>query len=190
MTSSVAANETLPLLSTSQSRRRSSIVACILIAVSQGFERVVFWGVLVSLPTVLGSYPLCWTTENTNSAQLIYLGITFWLSFLVGYISDAFLPRVLVIASGFLLHFLGFIYPTFMCLTYYPTVGTGNLTSNCANISTKGLKQVWSSSGENIAANGNCLFLIIISGLLIAIGSAALRTNLAPFGADQVNLVI
>lgn len=168
--------------------RRSYIKACILIALAQFFERVSFYGIVGSMEALLRSYPLCWEHfSNINNVRLVFMGISFFTAFLFGYLADAYIQRYFVILLGFVLHIAGMIY--FVILGH--SLDTVHKSSTTAQIS-ENICTVGNTTGVDLPlcyhVNGEvyCTASIYVFVVVIAIGSSAVRTNLAPFGADQV----
>lgn len=163
--------------------RKKRIFSCILIAIAQGFERMAFYGIVFSIPTWFTT-AIFWSNESINLLQFAFVGLSLWLSFITGYISDTFVSRYVMINFGFFLHICGFVYPSIVTAHVVK-----NMSMNAYNRHFNGCGSVISADtteqGPVIVTSQDERYLIL-SGIIIAIGSAAIRTNLAPFGADQV----
>lgn len=170
-------------------RTRKRYIACVFIALAQCLERISFYGMIGSMEALLTVYPLCWASSDTYTLKYAFNGLTFFTAFLFGYLADAYIQRYYVVILGFLLHLVGIIY--FVMLGYYmymshilEDIHVDNMQCTSSNNSTKISYTL--PLCYHIDGNAECTAPIYVFVTIIALGSSAVRTNLSPFGADQV----
>ena len=179
-------------------------LACVTILLSELLERLSFYGVSFNLVLFLNHEPFSWASVDASNAQFIFQGFSFGFSFFAGYIADAHVGRFRTIllfgvflAVGYTLLFFGSMHGQFGGL---PSICFAGNKSNYPEPSVR----PWSDLSPAMRNVGNwtpfisptsmtdvgdtpCQPVIFIALLCIAIGTAAFRTNVAPFGADQVS---
>nr|XP_009668779.1 PREDICTED: solute carrier family 15 member 3 [Struthio camelus australis] len=145
-------------------------------------ERAAFFGIVANLVLYLNSSTFNWGGTQASRASLLFLGASYLLSPIGGWLADVYLGRYGTVALSFLLYLLA------ACLL--PTMASldGRL-SLCGQMS--------SYSIQNCSVNdtGMCpgqpqyqyCAPVVYSGLLLlALGVSSVRANLTSFGADQV----
>lgn len=169
---------------------RRLMLCCSLISVAQGLERVTFFALMASTKTMFSGYPLYMLDKGYvegGRALLLFLGSTFLLSFLFGYISDAYIQRYKIILLGFtsliagvsllatLSFYVDIIRKSFIKIQPANQTNSSHFADHIPLCSTL-------NDGEI-----DCTGVGLASILLIVMGSSALRTNLIVIGADQVS---
>lgn len=185
-------DESTPLLPNMGRReaRKMLLTACILLTIAQGLERMSTFGIDASLVDIISSYPICalrslnhWM-ETATVITHTFVGVMFALSLPIGYISDAFVPRHIVVIIGYFLHIGGVIILLVMGASY--NTDDANATNSCESLNNTAImtRRVRLCSYHN--NENDCTAVIWISISLIILGSALIRTNLIPLAAIQV----
>ena len=166
---------------------RQRKLACAAILVAEGLERLAFYSLTGNLIFFLMKEPLCWESTSASAANMICTGIMFVTGLLAGWISDSHLGRYYTLVLGFVIYIFGFAYLPVLGSsvsrvhtknTIYK-YGYGTVCDACYNETSPLLCL-------DIDEEHTCSTSIYLSLSLIAFGAGIVRTNLAPFGGDQV----
>ncbi|XP_064620190.1 solute carrier family 15 member 4-like [Lineus longissimus] len=172
-------------------------------------ERIAFYGVTGNLVLFLNKDPFSWMSYNASNALFVFMGLSFVLCLFEGWLADAFLGRFKTIFIFFFVYLGGYIllpllfpYPfkrngedtelPQMCssVTYNTSNGTSfmSLAQHSLSILVQNWTVVITGDTPNRVSPGDeaCAPFVYLSLVLMAIGTAAIRTNIAPFGGDQM----
>ncbi len=195
-----------PLYGLSRPKRRA---ACTAIITTEMFERLAFYGLTANLVLFLNGDPFSWLAYEAANTLLIFLGITYMCSVLGGWIADTMLGRFKTILISFVIYICG---AALLILVGYASWKDPVVHSNDKNdsfitllcgfktacpVTTDapiGPVEMAEGVGANIGTTATpdcprqhyCGKVILPALLLIAIGTGSIRSNLSPFGADQV----
>lgn len=116
--------------STSQSRfeimsatRRRRLIACIMIGLTEFFERLAFYGLTGNLVMYFARRPLHWNAYNAAFASLLAQGVCYFSSIFFGWLSDGFLSKFTLLTLSFGLYAV--LYAVFPLLFPYYVPYTG-----------------------------------------------------------------
>ncbi|XP_053535275.1 solute carrier family 15 member 4 isoform X2 [Ictalurus punctatus] len=186
-------NESTPLLdSTGTHYRPESIfrgrrLACAAILLAESLERVAFYGITSNLVLFLNSSPFYWEGTLASQTPLIFMGVTYLVSPFGGWLADACLGKFWTIAGSFILYLLGML--------LFPFVSSDNTrVALCGEEMGFPVQPVECyNTSAPLPANVSCPTRqaycgpVIYTGLvLVALGVGAVKSNITPFGADQV----
>ncbi|XP_056628958.1 LOW QUALITY PROTEIN: solute carrier family 15 member 4 [Triplophysa dalaica] len=184
-------NESTPLLDTSSPRSDSVFqgrrLACAAVLLSESLERMAFYGITSNLVLFLNSSPFYWDGTLASQAPLIFMGVTYLISPFGGWLADACLGKFLTIALSFVLYLIG--------LLLFPFVASENTRNYLCGEEMAFPVQPAECFPVNgsVPANVTCINRkpycgpAVYSGLvLVALGVGAVKSNITPFGADQV----
>ena len=181
--------ERTPLLGRQPRRLTESTqrkLACAAVLIAEMLERVACYSLSGTLVFFLTKAPLCWDSSPATAIELIFTAVMYTTGLFGGWVSDSYLGRYPTIIGGYLIYFFGYWYmPT---LAYYshqvhphkyiqpipegtPCNSTWNTPRFCS---------------QDIDGDTACSASLIPFVIFIAIGAGVVRTNLAPFGGDQV----
>ncbi|XP_035641381.1 solute carrier family 15 member 4-like isoform X2 [Oncorhynchus keta] len=185
------ASENTPLLDSSSVCRTVSVfqgrrLACATILLAESLERVAFYGITSNLVLFLNSSPFYWDGTEASQAPLMFMGVTYLISPFAGWLADAYLGKFWTIAGSLILYFLGMLFFPFITYDYsrnalcgdeiaFPVQPAECLSSN--------------STPSNVTCPTRapyCGPVIYIGLVLIALGVGTVKSNITPFGADQV----
>nr|XP_060627098.1 solute carrier family 15 member 3 [Anolis sagrei ordinatus] len=176
----LASEEALDRPATSPFEGRKA--ACAAVLVVEILERAAFFGIVSNLVLYLNSSIFNWGGSQASRASLLFLGASYLLSPIGGWLADAYLGRYWTIALSFLLYLLT------ACLL--PAVASqdgrhwlcGEMPAYPVQPSCpKGSKDCM----EHLPSQ-YCAPVMYTGLLLLALGISSVKANLTPFGADQV----
>ncbi|XP_038059324.1 solute carrier family 15 member 4-like isoform X2 [Patiria miniata] len=167
--------------------RRRGACASILLAVM--FERLTFYGFSANLVMFLNESPFLWISYDAANAALIFTGLTYVSSVFGGLLADTLLGRFKTIVVSFILYGLGSV---LLVLIGYSSTSKSFRHSFCGN-DTSGWVPAPASNNSSVGPTEPpkssfmyCGWAVYVSLVVIALGSGSLRSNLSPFGGDQV----
>lgn len=149
------------------------------ILVTITFERIAFYSLAGNLVLFLNKNPFDWQSYNTVYALLYFFGISYLTSFFGGLLADSVLGRFKTLLLAFFTYVIGYAFLPVLAnikedLLELPDICGAN----------------WSSSNTGDSFDSpfeeKCSWLIFVVLTLIALGTGPFRSNIAPFGADQV----
>lgn len=159
-------------------------VAQCAILVTVTLEKVAFYSLAGNLVFFLNKYPYEWKSYNSMVALFFFFGISYLASFFGGLLADALVGRFKTLLLTFFVYLVGYIFLPLLRghndgsehLSLPKICGYGlNYTSNHPH-----------SDRDESPFDEYCSGLIFGVLTLIAVGSGPFRSNIAPFGADQV----
>lgn len=191
-------SESSPLLD-SDSRQRPPApsvfhgrrLACAAILLAESLERIAFYGITSNLVLFLNSNPFYWEGTKASQAPLMFMGVTYLISPFGGWLADAYLGKFWTIASSLILYFIGIMFFPFISNEEtrlrlcgeepaFPVQPAECLSTN-------------STPPSNVTCPIRSPYCgaVVYSGLfLIALGVGIVKSNITPFGADQVVLLL
>ncbi|XP_068422998.1 solute carrier family 15 member 4 [Clinocottus analis] len=186
-------NESTPLLDSGNSRPSPPSVfqgrrlACAAILLAESLERIAFYGITSNLVLFLNSSPFYWEGTQASQTPLMFMGVTYLISPFGGWLADAYFGKFWTIASSLILYFLGMLFFPFisnydtripLCgeVLAFPVQPAECLSTN-------------STPPSNVTCPNRATYCgpAVYGGLfLIALGVGTVKSNITPFGADQV----
>ena len=168
-------------------------VACGAILISVILERISFYGITGNLVLFLNKKPFDWESYHAMDALMIFFGITYIVAPLGGWIADAYLGRFWTLLISFVIYLCGVMVLPFLAsnssefalidLNDFDWSVSGNksrrsiLPKVCSNLGTYDSDSPFTE---------HCAWLVYLSLVVIAISSGTIKSNIAPFGSDQV----
>lgn len=192
-------------------------MACGFILVTEILERIAFYGIVANLVLFLGSEPMNWSSYNAAQASMVFTGLCYTTSLFGGWLADSVLGRFKTISLFFVIYIVGYIlmpvlaHPTYDKATQkvippqWCSSGNDSSSSNSAagydldrppEHLNSSERQMWIDTYMKLltAAPGSgtetCSWAIYLSLTIMAIGTGAVKANVAPFGADQVRPIM
>ena len=204
------------ILHARRSRWRTRI-ACGTVLLTEILERVAFYGAVGNLVMFLNQAPLNWTSYNATNALFLFTGFSYITALFGGWIADSLLGRFRTILLFFLFYLAGYIllpllrpnpdlntsltHPPEWCysspnttihnMTLMTTAGPSKIPINNAfsyNNGTVPATCLLDSFIQEESIESPCSWAVYLALTLMAVGNGAVKANISPFGADQVNL--
>lgn len=184
------ANESSPLLDSDNRPSPPSVfhgrrLACAAILLAESLERVAFYGITSNLVLFLNNSPFYWEGTQASQGLLTFMGITYLISPFGGWLADAYLGKFWTIASSLIVYLIGMLFFPFISQDKTRILLCGEETAfpvqpaECLNSTTpKNVTCSWRSP--------YCGSVVYIGLFLIALGVGTVKSNITPFGADQV----
>ena len=171
-----------PTPSVFQGRR----LACAAVLLAESLERIAFYGITANLVLFLNSDPFYWEGTQASQAPLMFMGVTYLISPFGGWLADAYLGKFWTIASSLILYFLGML--------FFPFISNeGTRIQLCGEQMAFPVQPSECMKNTTPPSNVTCPIRVpycgpaVYSGLfLIALGVGTVKSNITPFGADQV----
>lgn len=158
--------------------RRAAAAAVLLV---QMLERAAFFGVAGNLVLYLNSENLQWAGEQASRAALVFLGASYLLAPVGGWLADVYLGRFRAIALSLLLYLVA------SSLLPVTAVSDGR-RSFCGEMPEAQLAPACPSRGcLRSSPSPYCAPTLYVGLLLLALAASSVRSNLTSFGADQVS---
>ncbi|XP_072494891.1 solute carrier family 15 member 3 [Notamacropus eugenii] len=160
-----------------QGRRR---VACVAVLLAEMLERAAFFGISSNLVLYLNSLNFNWDGEQASRAALVFLGASYLLSPIGGWLADVYLGRYATIITSLL------IYLVASCLLPITAFPDGRRTF-CGEMPASIIQPSCSAKGcQRESPSPYCAPTMYGGLLLLALGISSVKVNLTSFGADQV----
>uniref|UniRef100_A0A8C0IUC1 Solute carrier family 15 member 3 n=1 Tax=Chelonoidis abingdonii TaxID=106734 RepID=A0A8C0IUC1_CHEAB len=156
--------------------------ACAAVLLVEILERAAFFGIVSNLVLYLNSSNFNWGGPQASRAALLFLGASYLLSPVGGWLADVYLGRYWTITLSFLLYLVS------ACLLPATASFNGRLFL-CGDMPVYQLQhpcQNQSGECQQSAPGHYCAPLMYTGLLLLALGISSVKANLTPFGADQV----
>ncbi|KAJ6654117.1 hypothetical protein lerEdw1_007385 [Lerista edwardsae] len=189
MASAGAQGERKPLLGQEEAPERPATslfegrkAACVAILLVEILERIAFFGIVSNLVLYLNSSNFNWGGSQASRAALLFIGASYLLSPIGGWLADTYLGRYWTITFSFLLYLVS------ACLLPVTASQDGRL-SLCGEMPAYTVQpscQRGSTECKQQLPSQYCAPFMYSGLLLLALGISSVRTNLTPFGADQV----
>lgn len=175
--------ERTPLLGGTPLKGRRA--ACMAVLAVEGLERAAFFGITANLVLYLTSSTFGWGGTQASRACLFFLGASYLLSPVGGWLADVYLGRYGTVVLSFFLYLLA------ACLLPVTASLDGRLSA-CGQLPAATIRNCsWHRGGtcRRQPPEQYCAPTIYSGLLLLALGVSSVRANLTPFGADQVSVV-
>lgn len=193
MANSRDTNENSPLLDSDPRHRPSAPsvfqgrrLACAAILLAESLERIAFYGITSNLVLFLNSHPFYWEGTQASQAPLMFMGVTYLISPFGGWLADAYLGKFWTIASSLILYFVGML--------FFPFISNDTTRTQLCG------EELWfpvqppeclgnTTPPSNVTCNNRvryCGPVVYVGLFLIAFGVGTVKSNITPFGADQV----
>lgn len=157
--------------------RRTAAAAVLLVEM---LERAAFFGVTSNLVLYLNSLNFNWDGEHASRATLLFLGASYLLAPVGGWLADVYLGRFLTISLSLLLYLAA----TGLLLT---TITDDGRRSFCGEMPELPLEPACPSTNcQGSGSSPYCATTLYLVLLLLALAASSVRSNLTSFGADQV----
>ncbi|KAH0621077.1 hypothetical protein JD844_022101 [Phrynosoma platyrhinos] len=189
MASPGARGERKPLLGQEEALDRPAVspfegrkAACAAVLLVEILERAAFFGIVSNLVLYLNSSIFNWGGSQASRAALLFLGASYLLSPIGGWLADAYLGRYWTIALSFLLYLLT------ACLLPAVASQDGRLWL-CGEMPAFPVQPSCPKGSEECKQqlpSQYCAPIMYTGLLLLALGISSVKANLTPFGADQV----
>ncbi|XP_051002109.1 solute carrier family 15 member 3 [Acomys russatus] len=157
--------------------RRTAAAAVLLVEM---LERAAFFGVTSNLVLYLNSLNFNWEGEHASRATLLFLGASYLLAPVGGWLADVYLGRFLAISLSLLLY----LATSGLLLT---TITDDGRRSFCGEMPEVPLGPACPSGDcQSFWSSPYCAPTLYLVLLLLALAASSVRSNLTSFGADQV----
>ncbi|XP_037694321.1 solute carrier family 15 member 3 [Choloepus didactylus] len=157
--------------------RRAAGAAVLLVEM---LERAAFFGVAANLVLYLNGANFHWAGEQASRAALVFLGASYLLAPLGGWLADVYLGRFRAVALSLLLYLAA---SSLLPATAFPD----GRRSFCGEMPELPLAPSCSKTPcPRASPSPYCAPTLYVGLLLLALAASSVRTNLTSFGADQV----
>ncbi|XP_023071254.1 solute carrier family 15 member 3 [Piliocolobus tephrosceles] len=157
--------------------RRAAGAAVLLVEM---LERAAFFGITANLVLYLNSTNFNWAGEQASRAALVFLGASYLLAPVGGWLADVYLGRYRAVALSLLLYLVA---SGLLPATAFPD----GRSSFCGEMPESPLGPACPSSDCRRASPSPYCAPVLYAGLLLlALAASSVRSNLTSFGADQV----
>ncbi|XP_075401768.1 solute carrier family 15 member 3 [Tenrec ecaudatus] len=175
-----SAAERQPLLARGRPRPRWRRTAAAAVLLVEMLERSAFFGVSANLVLYLNSANFNWAGQQASRAALVFLGASYLLAPVGGWLADVYLGRYLAVALSLLLYFAA---SSLLPITAF----SDGRSSFCGDVPAARLGPACHHQGCPPASpSPYCAPTLYTALLLLALAASSVRTNLTSFGADQV----
>ena len=152
-------------------------------------ERFAYYGLLCNYILYLNKKPFYWESYNASLISFLFLGLTHVFSVIGGWIADSFLGRYYTICISFAIYIIGYSAYPLMAFNAKEVPGFCHYDDNNTFIDVIPI-----GSNESVIipvvnrtiTQEPCSWLIFISIIMISIAVGFVKSNIGPFGADQV----
>ncbi|XP_077177234.1 solute carrier family 15 member 3 [Paroedura picta] len=188
MASSSARKERKPLLGQEEITDQPAMshfegrrAACAAVLLVEILERTAFFGIVSNLVLYLNSSKFNWGGSQASRATLLFMGASYLLSPIGGWLADAYLGRYWTITFSFLLYLVT------ACLLP-ATASQDGQAFLCGDRSAYVIQPSCQRGMEckQQLPSQYCAPVMYAGLLFLALGISSVKANLTPFGADQV----
>ncbi|KAM8818910.1 solute carrier family 15 member 3 [Rhynchonycteris naso] len=160
--------------------RRWRLAAAAAVLLVQMLERAAFFGVAGNLVLYLNGATFNWDGEQASRAALVFLGASYLLAPVGGWLADVYLGRFRAITLSLLLYV---VTSSLLPATAFPD----GRRSFCGELPESLLTTACPLPGcPRPLASPYCAPTLYVGLLLLALAASSVRSNLTSFGADQV----
>ncbi|XP_044540037.1 solute carrier family 15 member 3-like, partial [Gracilinanus agilis] len=152
--------------------------ACAAVLLAEMLERAAFFGISANLVLYLNSINFNWDGEQASRASLVFLGASYLLSPIGGWLADVYLGRYGTIVASLLLYLVA------SCLLPITAFPDGR-ESFCGEMSFTIQPACPGRDCQRGPASPYCAPTMYGGLLLLALGISSVKANLTSFGADQ-----
>ncbi|XP_039716399.1 solute carrier family 15 member 3 [Pteropus medius] len=157
--------------------RRAAAATVLLVEM---LERAAFFGVAGNLVLYLNSADFQWAGEQASRAALVFLGASYLLAPVGGWLADVYLGRFRAIVLSLMLYLVA---SSLLPATAIPD----GRRSFCGEVPQSPLAPACPSPGcASLSPSPYCAPTLYFGLLLLALAASSVRSNLTSFGADQV----
>ncbi|XP_021541130.1 solute carrier family 15 member 3 isoform X2 [Neomonachus schauinslandi] len=176
-----AAEERRPLLGRRpRAPRRWRRTAAAAVLLVETLERAAFFGISANLVLYLNSASFQWDGQQASRAALVFLGASYLLAPVGGWLADAYLGRYRAVTLSLLLYLVA---SSLLPATAFPD----GRRSFCGEVPASPLGPACPSPGcTRVSPTPYCAPTLYSGLLLLALAASSVRSNLTSFGADQV----
>lgn len=162
-------------------RRRWRRAAAAAVLLVQMLERAAFFGVSSNLVLYLTGVDLHWAGGQASRAELVFLGASYLLSPVGGWLADVYLGRYRALTLSLLLYLAA-------AGLLAATASSDGRPSFCGEMPAQPLEPGCPEPGcPRALRSPYCAPTICSALLLLALAASSVRSNLTSFGADQVS---
>ncbi|XP_047548003.1 solute carrier family 15 member 3 [Lutra lutra] len=160
--------------------RRWQRTAAAAVLLVETLERAAFFGVSANLVLYLNGASFNWDGQQASRAALVFLGASYLLAPVGGWLADAYLGRSRAITLSLLLYLVASsLLPA--------TAFVDGRRSFCGEMPASPLAPACASPDcTSISTTPYCAPTLYSGLLLLALAASSIRSNLTSFGADQV----
>ena len=162
-------------------------VACFCVLATETLERIAFYGLVGNLVLFLNTEPFNWYSFNAVNTMFIFTGVSYISSIVSGWFADAYLGKFRSVVLFLVIYLLGYaMFPVmaFKRDRWCNTTASHHNVTLTRDSSTK--KNHTTPSPE--LRHEICFPFVFLALLVVAIGNGGVKSSIAPFGADQVNI--
>lgn len=165
--------------------------ACWPILIAEALERLAWYSLIVNLIILLGKPPLCFESYTAATAQLTATSVSYGVGLLAGWASDSYFGDYPTIIAGYVIYVLG--YTLLLVVVYYmPVYNVWTFEEDLCTRdrffnATATLPDSGGFCSVTAIDDNSCATTIYSALIVIAFGAGIVRTNMAPFGGDQVS---
>ena len=145
--------------------------ACATVLLTEMLERIAFYGLTCNLVMFLNLKPLGWASTEALDALYFFMGLSYISALFGGFVADAGLNRFRTIIVFLLVYVGGYV--------FFPLLVPPPLANNAY----QGKPTLCGHNGDS----NKCIYAVYGGLSIVALGVGAVKANIAPFGADQVN---
>lgn len=173
--------ERQPLVARPRGPRRWRRTAAAAVLLVETLERAAFFGITSNLVLYLNSLNFNWEGGQASRATLIFLGASYLLAPVGGWLADVYLGRFLTISLSLVLY----LATSGLLLT---TITDDGRKSFCGEMPLLPLEPACPSADcPGSWSSPYCATTLYLVLLLLALAASSVRSNLTSFGADQVS---
>ena len=183
-----AANQILTVINDRRSRFQQNFSLVCLLAVNV-LERFAYYGLLCNFLLYLNKQPLYWESYNASLVLFVFQGIANVSGLVGGWVADSLIGKYATICLSFVLYIMGYAVYPLLSVDSFALPGVCNANSSVVDWSVVNATTTMTTSrltSDRSVFNEACSWIILPSTVLIGVGVGFVKSNLGPFGADQV----
>ena len=170
-------------------------LACFAVLATETLERIAFYGLVGNLVLFLNTQPLNWLSYNAVNTMFIFTGVSYISSIFSGWLTDAYLGKFKSVILFLLIYLAGYtFFPALaqgrnsdhpLSFLHWCTSQTEHTTDHHSNASNTTESPITTATDIPLVEEP-CAWAVFLALFIIAIGNGGVKSNIAPFGADQV----